>query len=140
MIISSFFLLTAFSKEKTEVKENSKVREPATSPVAIQVDDFVLEVAALLGKAGEDLAKDKQKLDTFADKTIEKVLFFNKKENRDKLYRPEDYAMCLYDLTKNPDFSKALRDVVMKKVLLHPQKKILEKIISEGEEAYKGNG
>ena len=116
----------------------SSERKPAENTIADQVDDFVREIDGLEGKAGEDLAKDRKKTEALADKVIEKVLFFNQKENKQKLDRPEDYAVCLYHLTKNPSFSKNLRDIVQGKVLLHPQKKILEKLIRQGEEVTKG--
>ena len=133
LIISLCLTCTGFSKEKTET------RAPAANTISDQVDEFVREVDALEGKAGDDLAKDNKKLEAFADKVIEKVLFFNQKENKDKLDRPEDFAVCLYHLTKNPSFSKSLRDVVQGKVLLHPKKKVLQKLILEGEQASKGN-
>jgi len=137
LILSLCLTCTGFAKEKNES------RAPAANTISDQVDEFVREVDALEGKAGEDLAKnlakDNKKLEAFADKVIEKVLFFNQKENKDKLDRPEDFAVCLYHLTKNPSFSKSLRDVVQGKVLLHPKKKVLEKLILEGEQATKGN-
>jgi hypothetical protein len=133
LVVLSFCLTALFTP-----KGHSTERKPATNILSDQVDDFVREVDALEGKAGEELSKDRKKTEVLADKIIEKVLFFNQKENKQKLDRPEDFAVCLYHLTKNPSFSKNLRDVVQAKVLLHPQKKILEKIIHLGEEATKG--
>ena len=137
------FISNGLSKEvSSKVSDTAETklseRAPAGNTIADQVDEFVREIDALEGKVGEDLSKDRKKTEALADKVIEKVLFFNQKENKQKLDRPEDYAVCLYHLTKNPSFSKNLRDVVQGKVLLHPQKKILEKIIHLGEEASKG--
>lgn len=140
---ASTFASLGFSKEESKkepelIEVKNSDRKPAGNTISDQVDEFVREIDALEGKAGEDLSKDRKRTEALADKAIEKVLFFNQKENKQKLDRPEDYAACLYHLTKNPSFSKNLRDVVQGKVLLHPQKKILEKIIHIGEEASKG--
>ena len=141
--LSLFLLAVGHTKQdapkaQESMETKNAERKPAANTLNDQVDDFVREIDALEGKTGEDLAKDRKKTEALADKVIEKVLFFNQKDNKQKLDRPEDFAVCLFHLTKNPSFSKNLRDVIQGKVLLHPQKKTLEKIIHIGEEATKG--
>ena len=117
---------------------HSSEKNPAKNTISDQVDEFVREVDGLEGTAGEKFSKDQRRTEEFAEKFIEKVLFFNQKKNKQEMDRPDDIAVCVYHLTKNPRFSKYLRSVVQKKILQHPQKNILEKLLRDGEGIMKG--